>query len=894
MIVEQVIDSLPRASSRLDLYKGSVLELIDRVINKTPHHPALEMGAKSFTYKEIDKLSDQLAHALRRKGVGPDTLVALLLPRSCEMILSILAILKAGGAYIPISLNSGIERIDYILKSSGCNILVTQDKVLQEKGDFGRLTIEVNTDQADWFTFLNDHGDDSEAAYPIEVLPDSLAYVIFTSGTTGMPKGVMIEHGSLYSLIKNYIPKLGPTDRVLQSMSYSCDSSIVEIFPALCYGGTLILWEENISETIRKEGITHTCLTPSMTEILDQKDLVSLKTLVLAGERLNTKAFLRIPSTVKIFNGYGPTECTVALGSTFIRSENEIHIGSIFRHCKAYVVKNDLTLCDVGEEGELLIGGSGVARGYLNQASLTKDRFLANPFDEGRVYRTGDKVRWNVKGQLEYLGRMDRQVKIQGFRVELDGIEQIMAKFPEVQNCFVTCREGKLAGYFTPKEIEIKQLKDYLNKCLPAYMVPSYLIGLDHFPINNAGKVDMKRLPDPLINLGKRGQRPKTKRQQELASLWSEILFDGQKNISVDDNFFDLGGNSLDALKLTKVLKERYPGEYPLYLIYKNPRLLDYVKGVFENPLTNQLGTGKEVKSSMLLDGIKSIPSTLHFYLAYSTPLIIFCLLLFYFPLIMVSFVLLEFLFFRSHHFPYIKWPRRLKLFLQYKGKYSSQKFIEYYPLKKLPRCAFSIHPHGVTEDHIHAFESYLQKKNIVYKVLNHESLFHFPFSRTWYSCLSGMPAKKQSYELAAKRNWNLLVTPGDIAEGYRADQEGAVALSTQKHFFKYCLQTGTSIVPVYVHNNHHAFSLFNHFFKKRLSWAMTNRMLVFQPFWGRWYLPIPFKIDLLIASGGPLVVEKRPNPSWEDVESLHRRYQSSLRELYKKNSPKGSDLTFF
>jgi len=893
--MEREFASVP--THNFSYYRDTVLDLFSTQVQKQPHHPAVKMGEVVFTYKEFDEHTDELAKYLRELGVGRDSLVGLMLSRSPEMIISIFATLKAGGAYIPMGPKDGVHRIEHILNDSGCRILLTQEKILKNLSqDFEHNIVNIDLTQNNWFHPLQEKN--SEAlSYPAKIDPSSLAYVIYTSGTTGRPKGALIEHRNLYSLIVNYVPRLSSSDRTLQSMNTTCDSSVVEIFPALCFGATLVLWSEKLSATIRDEKITHTCVTPSMTDVLNRDDCHSLEKIIIAGEKLTEEAVKKIPIGTQIYNGYGPTECTVACSNTLIKDFNKIHIGGVLNHCKIYVVKRDLVLCEIGEEGELLIGGAGVGRGYLNRPKLNSEKFILNPFGPGRVYRTGDLVKWVNSSELDFLGRIDRQVKVRGFRVELDGIEKLICSYPGVNHSFVKYDGKNLIAYLTPTNIETSLLKKYLKEELASYALPSHFITLSEFPTNPAGKIDEHNLPAPALNKMVNNNSPTTRKEIEMAQIWQQVLFKEEYPISLLDNFFDLGGNSIDSMTLIRIMQEKCDSDFPMELIYRYPVLKDFIKAQGKVVSESAYRKKDAITSwkTIILDGIKSIPSTLYFYIAYSMPSLVLLALFFYYPILAISLVVMEYFIHRFFKLPKTMFFRKIKVFLQNgKWKYKSVKVIEDYPLEKMPRTIFSIHPHGITEDHVFPFEKYLLDKNISYKLLNHEMLYGIPFSKTFFSLLAGLPAKESSYKLAEKNNYNLLITPGDAPEGFRADEEGAIALSSQKHFFKYVLETGTSLTPVYFHNNHKAFRFFNHFFQQRYNWFKKNRSCVLQPFWGRWYLPIPQKVDLLITIGAPLMVTKRENPSWEEVEELYQSYLKHLSALYKTHAPTGAELTFY
>ena len=467
-----------------------------------------------------------------------------------------------------------------------------------------------------------------------------------------------------------------------------------------------------------------------------------------------------------------------------------------------------------------------------------------------------------------------------------------MCNYPGVNHSFVKYDGKNLQAYITPHNIDIFKLKNFLKEELAPYAVPSKILALDKFPTNAAGKVDEDRLPTVDEGSITLENPPATKKEIEISEYWQKILFKGKHPISLTDNFFDLGGSSIDAMKLTRVMQDNFHPDFPMELIYKYPILKDFIRELDNIKFVKVEETPWQI---ILLDALKSFPSTLYYYLVFSMPSLILTAIFFYFPILALCLIVAEFTLHYLFKFPDTLFLRKIKVFLQSgKWKYNSVKVLEDYPLERMPRCVFTIHPHGITEDHMFPFEKHLLSKNINYKILIHETLFKIPFSKTLFKLLAGLPASKSSYNYAEKKDLNLLVTPGDGPEGFRADEQGAIALSAQKLFFKYILETGTPLTPVYFHNNYKAFKLFKHFYRERNNLFKKNRSFVLIPYWGRWYLPIPHKIDLLITIGTPLMVEKIENPSWADVEELYSRYLKHLRELYKMHAPTGAELTFY
>ena len=898
---------LTEEKSLTNYYKGTVLEFFSTQATLRPDQIAVKMGDRLLTYKELDEKSHKLAIYLLELGIGRDSLVTILLPRSPEMIVSILGVLKAGGAYIPLGPKDGADRVVHILEDSKAPVLITQEQyMLGYNNDFKNSILDVNIKEKDenWINLIKvgpSIDNKSLYNYPVKIDPSSLVYLIYTSGTTGKPKGAMIEHRNLYTYIKNFRPTINYNDRTLHSMNPACDSSIGEIFPTLCNGGTLVLWQENLSSTIREEKITYTTLTPSMAELIDPADCLYLKKLILGGEKLTPEVVRRFPKQIALYNGYGPTEGTVDASITRIYDAENIHIGDRLPHVELHVVNAHGEICPIGEPGELWIGGGGIGRGYLNRPELTKEKFIPNPFGEGILYKTGDLVCWHSEGYLDFLGRIDRQVKVRGFRVELDGLEKVICSFSGVTGSYVVFKNKNLIAYLTPENINLTDLKKFLEKELPSYSIPSKFFNLEKFPINSAGKVDEKSLPEVSISSLDKTNLPETEFQKKMAEIWRNVIepksSEKEFPISLDDNFFDLGGNSLDSLMLTKIIQKKIDPKFSIDLVYSNPTFSKLVKAMETLSINSESKDEERAPwHEILLDGIKSFVPTTFFYLKIFEPLVFLVIFVICFPFWALIFVISEFLFYRFFKFPNFEIFRKIDLFVSgVHRKYNSVKIIEEFPIEKMSRTAFMVNPHGMTEHHIRPVEQLLFKKGIKFKNTHHDTYFKIPLSKTWYQLHMGISAEEKSYIWAEKENYNLVVALGD-EDALRMDTPGVVVQSNQKVFFKYILQTGTSLTPVYVHGNHKAFKAFNHFFKWRLDWYKKYNGQVIQPFWGRWLLCIPFKVDLLITFGTPLEVKKIEKPTWDEVEDLYSRFMNHLNDLYKKYAPADGpkELTFY
>jgi surfactin family lipopeptide synthetase A len=483
------------------------------------------LGTPLLTYSQLNERVNQLAHLLRAEGVQPGDVVALIVERSFAMIIGIFGILKAGGAYLPVSPDNPPDRIDYMLKDGGVRILLVQQKTASRVA-FEGLTI--NLDDPDVY-----RGSTTNPA--ILNTPQDLAYVIYTSGSTGKPKGVMIEHRSLINRLHwmQHACPIGERDVILQKTPFTFDVSVWELFWWALQGAKLCFLmpggERNplaIVETLRKHRITVMHFVPSMLnvflEYLDgkaatvQASLASVRQVFASGEALtpsHVRKFNDIwgsKAGVRLTNLYGPTETTVDVAYFECPTHNDfetIPIGRPIHNTRLYVIR-DGQQAALGEAGELCIAGIGLARGYLNNAALTDEKFTNNPVNPGeRVYRTGDTARWLPDGNIEYLGREDHQVKIRGLRIELGEIENTIREYPGITDCVALVKKYSeniilIVAYVVCKsELEVEGLKDYLKKQLPDYMIPNLFEQIAEMPLTPSGKADRKSLPEPVIQV---------------------------------------------------------------------------------------------------------------------------------------------------------------------------------------------------------------------------------------------------------------------------------------------------------------------------------------------------------------------------------------------------------
>ncbi|WP_270169864.1 amino acid adenylation domain-containing protein [Paenibacillus sp. SYP-B4298] len=545
---------------------SSICHLFEEQVERRSGHLAVVLGEQQLTYGELNERANKLARTLRAEGVQPDQPVGIMADRSLAMIVGLLAILKAGGAYMPIDPGYPEARIHYMLEDSGAKLLLTQDHLGYPA--FLGNTLNLNDSQV--------YHRDGSNLEPVAGTHD-LAYVIYTSGSTGMPKGVMVEHRNVIGLVKNcnYIA-LDETTRILQTGAVVFDASTFEIWGALLNGGRLylvnhevLLNPEQLKETIDACGITTMFLTTPLFNQLTQQDsrlFSGLKTLLVGGETLSVKLINRVLRNLpdlELMSVYGPTENTTF--STAYRIEGEqsgsIPIGRPINGSAVYVVDPGMNIVHAGGWGELLLGGEGVARGYLNQPELTAERFIASPFRSGeRCYRTGDWGRWRTDGTLEFKGRIDRQVKMNGYRIELEEIEAQLAAVESVREAVALVREERgekqlCAYYVADRELTASELRAALEHQMPAYMMPSYLVQLEKFPLTINGKVDREALPLPEESWQTAAEpdTPATELEARLVNIWQEVL--AVPSLSVLDRFLDLGGHSLKALTLMSRMK---------------------------------------------------------------------------------------------------------------------------------------------------------------------------------------------------------------------------------------------------------------------------------------------------------------------------------------------------
>jgi len=597
---------LAQAGDAVDL-GGELMvhRLFEEQAERTPMQIAVQSDERRLTYGELNALANQLARHLLSRGVGPEARVAICMPRCAEMMVAVLGVLKAGAAYVPIDPAYPAERKSFMLAEAGAMLLLTTSAVAETVPDSGagRLVLD---DLAGF-----PHGEDRTNLQG-GAAPENQAYIIFTSGSTGKPKGVMVEHRSLgnYTKVARSTYDVRPGDKVLQFASLSFDASAEEIFPALTSGATLVLRTDSMLasfsdflDACRERGITHldlpTAFWHELTKAVETQGLTvpsPVRVVILGGEKVlpdRVAAWMRaVPGPLRLFNTYGPTESTIVATVHELQRESveqdplrEIPIGRPIPNARIYVLDADLRPVPVGVPGELHIGGDGLARGYLDQPQSTAERFIPDPFTRkpgDRLYRTGDRVRWREEGTIEFLGRVDDQVKVRGFRVELGEVESVLAQCPSVIGCAVTAREDaagdrRLIAYVVaaPGETSsVSTVRAFLHDRLPNHMVPSIFVPLDSLPLTPSGKVDRKALPEPehvRPDVESSFAAPTNDTEQKLAAIWCDVL--GLERVGIHDNFFDLGGHSLLLPQVLHRVREAFHVAVPLRRLFEDPTI---------------------------------------------------------------------------------------------------------------------------------------------------------------------------------------------------------------------------------------------------------------------------------------------------------------------------------
>jgi amino acid adenylation domain-containing protein len=569
--------------------------LIERQAALHPDSPALSFESQTLGYGELNRRANRLAHHLIALGVRPETLVGVAVERGIELVVALLGILKAGGAYVPLDPEYPAERIAYMVEDSRLSLVLTQSH-LQGAIALPAGVAVLPLDSTDF----SSRPDTNPA---VALSPDNLAYVIYTSGSTGRPKGAQLCHRNVTRLLSQTEPwfHFGPEDVWTLFHSYAFDFSVWEIFGALCSGGRLVVVPYWVSRSpadflqlLRTQRVTVLNQTPSafgqlasLPQALDKDGALALRFVIFGGEALEPQ---RLRGWIEhhgdqqpqLVNMYGITETTVHVTCRRITAVDlgpqRSPVGSAIPDLGLRVLDAQLNPVPLGAAGELHVSGEGLARGYLHRAGLTAERFIAAE-DGRRLYRTGDLVRWNAQGQLDYLGRIDHQVKVRGFRIELGEIEAQLLAQPEVREATVIAREQAgatmLVAYLSAQEnhaIDTAGLRTRLGQVLPDYMVPAAFVVLPHLPLNANGKVDRKALPEPERASERVYEAPQGEVEEALAAAWADVL--EVAKVGRQDDFFGLGGHSLSVLSVQTRMQRQFSSmQVPLKVYFEHPTL---------------------------------------------------------------------------------------------------------------------------------------------------------------------------------------------------------------------------------------------------------------------------------------------------------------------------------
>src|SRR5215216_3464869 len=561
---------------------------------------AVECGAAALSYRELNRRANQVGHYLRRLGVTTEAVVGIWMERSVELVVGLLGILKAGGAYLPLELGSPAKRLLFMVQDAGARVVLTTREVSERVAEeaLAAAGVQLVYLDADWERIAAE----SEAAVAPSSRAENLAYLTYTSGSSGAPKGVSVVHRGVVRLVKeNCYARLGPEEVLLHLAPLSFDASTFEIWGSLLNGGRLVVMPAGlpslaeIGAALRRYGVSTLWLTAGLFHVLVEErlaELQGLRQLLAGGDVLSpvqVERFLREADGCTLINGYGPTEnttfsCTYAMQEP-MQFGISVPIGRPIANTEVYILDGQLQPVPVGVSGELYLGGEGLARGYLNQPELTAERFVPHPFSAAagaRLYRTGDLARYRADGEIEFLGRLDQQVKLRGYRIELGELESVLRQHEEVAEAVVVVRgtgvEQRLVGYVVPqpaeengaglRELNVGGLRDYLSEQVPHYMVPGALVVLEQLPLTANGKVDRNALPAEPVRSAGGGERARTAIEAEVARIWQEVL--GVEAVGLEDNFFELGGHSLLAMQAVFRLRELFEIEFPLQLLLES------------------------------------------------------------------------------------------------------------------------------------------------------------------------------------------------------------------------------------------------------------------------------------------------------------------------------------
>ncbi|MCK4934332.1 MAG: amino acid adenylation domain-containing protein, partial [Simkaniaceae bacterium] len=588
----------------------NVVQVFEEIVKKYPSNIALQFSGNSLSYSELNERANQVARHLQKLGVNKHEFIGIYLERSIDLFVGILGILKAGAVYVPIDADYPMDRKRCMIEDTKLKILITS-RLFENQFPKEKLHL----------LFMNELriGGSSENLN-IQVDPEDVAFINYTSGTTGKPKGVVITHLAINRLVinPNWIT-FSPDDRFLQISNISFDVLAHELWGSLLNGATLCIYPQitlsvdELGKFIVEEKITQIVFTSRLFTLMVEDTLESLKNvhyICSGGEVMSVKhakiAAQKLP-LCSVINVFGHTENTTYTTAYSISNtkdlKNEVPIGTPIRGTTAYILTENLELAPFGDSGELCVGGDGVAKGYLHQKELTAEKFIPNPYGKGVLYRTGDLVRYLQDGNISFLGRIDSQVKIRGFRIELSAIEETVRAYPHVSDCVAIVRtdtpeDKQLVVYIESgrKKIGAEDLRDWVSSKLPSYMVPTFFIFLSRLPMTPNGKIDKKALPPPFTKTSKKGFF-QTETERLIGAIWARILH--REAIDREDHFFKIGGDSIQAMQVISQIKKVIGCELSTATLFQHPNLSD---------LGSEIDALKQIKQEKIPERNKNVP----------------------------------------------------------------------------------------------------------------------------------------------------------------------------------------------------------------------------------------------------------------------------------------------
>jgi amino acid adenylation domain-containing protein len=606
-------------ATRVDYPREATLpSLFEAQVERTPDAVAVEYEGQTLTYRELNSRANQLAHHLRASGAGPESRVGLCLERSLELVAGILGVLKAGGTYVPLDASYPADRLSFMLQDTGVKLIVTQKHLASRLPAQGSRFVCLDSD---WDQVQVQPKDNPSSG----ITADNVAYVMYTSGSTGRPKGVCVPHRGVVRLVQgSTFIDMGPQEVFLQLAPISFDASTLELWGALLHGAKLVVYPagtpslEELGAKLVRSGITTLWLTAALFEQMQATQpeaLRGVRQLLAGGDVLPVgRVKERLAQGGLLVNGYGPTENTTFTCCYPMRDVSQVghsvSIGKPIASTQVYLLDASMQPVPVGVAGELYTGGDGLAAGYLNRPELTAEKFVPHPFSTepgARLYRTGDLARYLPDGRIEFLGRIDNQVKVRGFRIELGEIESVLAQHESVRECTVVVREDvpgdkRLVAYVVAKDTapETTALRAWMKERLPEYMVPLAYVVLPAMPLSPNGKVDRKALPVPeRQEAGREYVAPRNDTERILTELWAEVL--GVERVGIHDNFFDLGGHSLLATQALSRIRSTFQVELPLRDFFGEPTVANAAVRIL-NEQASQVDTAELERMMAELD----------------------------------------------------------------------------------------------------------------------------------------------------------------------------------------------------------------------------------------------------------------------------------------------------